>query len=127
MIRYNYNRQVNPPAPFVHVAIERPTVGGTTIEMSAQIDSAADISVIPWGVVDELQLVQFGEQVVGGFGGYTLEIPTFLIRIGLRGQPLSPLKVLASREESFVLLGRDVLNRFHLVLDGPNLVLEVTG
>ena len=89
--------------------------------MAAQIDSAADISVIPWGVVDELQLVQFGEQVVGGFGGYTLEMPTFLIRIGLRGQPLNPLKVLASREESFVLLGRDILNRFHLVLDGPSI------
>ena len=126
MIRYNDNRQINPPAPFVHVSIERPSADGTTVEMPAQIDSAADISVIPWGVVEELQLVQFGEQVVGGFGGYTLEMPTFLIRIGLRGQPKSPIKVLASREESFVLLGRDILNRFHLVLDGPNLVLEVT-
>ena len=47
MIRYNYNRQVNPPAPFVYVSIERPSVDGTTVEMPAQIDSAADISVIP--------------------------------------------------------------------------------
>ena len=109
MIRYNYNRQLNPPAPFVHVAIECPSADGATVEMPAQIDSAADISVIPWGVVEELQLVQFGEQVVGGFGGYTLELPTFLVQIGLRGQPLFPIKVLASRDESFVLLGRDLL------------------
>ena len=125
MIRYNDNRQINPPAPFVHVTIERPSSEGTSIEVPAQIDSAADITVIPWRVVEELQLVQFGEQSVAGFGGYTLELPTFLIQIGLRGQPLRPVKVLASRDESFALLGRDVLNHHQLVLDGPNLVLEV--
>ena len=125
MIRYNYNRQINPPAPFVHVAIEGPSANGATVEMPAQLDLAADLSVIPWSVVEELQLIQFGEQVVGGFGGYTMEIPTFLVRIGLRGQPLFPIKVLGSRDESFVLLGRDVLNRLYLVLDGPNLVLEI--
>jgi predicted aspartyl protease len=126
MIRYNYNRQINPPAPFVHVTIERPSSDRATIEIPAQIDSAADITVIPWRVVEELQLVQFGEQSVGGFGGYTLELPTFLIQIGLRGQPRLPVKVLASREETFALLGRDVLNHHHLVLDGPNLTLEVS-
>lgn len=125
MIRYNDNRQINPPAPFVHVTIERPVSDATTVEIPAQIDSAADITVIPWRLVEELQLVQFGEQSVGGFGGYTLELPTFLIQIGLRGQPRRPVKVLASRDESFALLGRDVLNHHQLVLDGPNLVLEV--
>ena len=47
MIRYNYNRQINPPAPFVHVTIERPAFDGATVEIPAQIDSAADITVIP--------------------------------------------------------------------------------
>jgi hypothetical protein len=33
--------------------------------------------------------------------------------------------VLASHDEPYALLGRDVLNRFTILLDGPNLVLEV--
>ncbi len=53
-------------------------------------------------------------------------MPTFLIQIGLRGQPIRPVKVLASRDETFTLLGRDVLNHHQFVLDGPNLVLEVS-
>ena len=101
MIRYNYNRQVNPPAPFVHVTIERPSADGTTVEIPAQIDSAADITVIPWRVVEELKLVQFGEQRVGGFGGYTLELPTFLIRIGLRGRLSHPIIPHAAMSETF--------------------------
>ena len=54
MIRYNDNRQINPPAPFVHVTIERPAANGTTIEVPVQVDCAADITVIPWHVVEEL-------------------------------------------------------------------------
>ena len=37
---------------------------------------------------------------------YTLALPALLIQIGLRGQPLRPVKVLASRDETFALLGR---------------------
>ena len=79
MIRYNDNRQIIPPAPFVHLTIERPVSDGTTVEVPAQIDCAADMTVIPWHVVEELQLVQFGEQTVGGFGGYTLEVEALRI------------------------------------------------
>jgi hypothetical protein len=35
------------------------------------------------------------------------------------------VKVLASLEEPYVLLGRDVLNHFRITLDGPNLVLDI--
>jgi hypothetical protein len=40
---------------------------------------------------------------------------------------LTPITVeaFASREEPHVLLGRDVLNHFRVLLDGPNLVLEM--
>jgi hypothetical protein len=34
-------------------------------------------------------------------------------------------EVLANRDELYVLLGRDVLNRHRIVLDGPQLVLEI--
>lgn len=47
MIRYNDNRQIIPPAPFVHLKIERPASDGATVEVPAQIDCAADITVIP--------------------------------------------------------------------------------
>ena len=60
-----------------------------------------------------------------GFGGLTASIPTFLIRTELRQLPPLVLEVLASPGEPYVLLGRHVLNRFHIVLDGPKLVIEL--
>jgi hypothetical protein len=35
------------------------------------------------------------------------------------------VKVVASPDEPYALLGRDVLNKHTIVLDGPNLILEV--
>ena len=37
----------------------------------------------------------------------------------------SALEVLASRDEPYVLLGRDVLDTRRVVLDGPRLVMEI--
>ncbi len=54
-----------------------------------------------------------------------LTMPTFLVQIQLRGSHTQVIKVLASAEEPYILLGRDVLNRFRITLDGPNLVLEI--
>lgn len=125
MIRYRYNQQVSPPAPFIHVTIRRPTSDGPLLTLPALLDTAADFTVIPWRVVDELQLLQHDEVEAVGFGGQATLVTSFIIQ--LRIHELEPLniEVLASREEPHVLLGRDVLNAQRIVLDGPELVLEI--
>jgi hypothetical protein len=47
--------------------------------------------------------------------------------VQLQGHDLEPVavEVLASRDEPYVLLGRDVLNARRVVLDGPPLVQEI--
>jgi hypothetical protein len=57
MVRYAHNRQVTPPAPFVHVLVRLPYEGPAGVVVPAQIDTAADLSVIPGRLVEELQLV----------------------------------------------------------------------
>lgn len=125
MTRYNYNRQLTPPAPFAHVSV-RPPVGGRGLaDLPAQLDSGADLSVIPWEIVERLHLVQLDEAAVVGFGGSTLLVPTFLVEMTVRGFRPVVVRALASRSESYVLLGRDVLNEHRLLLDGPQLILEI--
>jgi hypothetical protein len=125
MVRYAYNQQVTPPAPFVHVSLRPPYEGPAGVEVPAQIDTAADVSVIPARLVAELQLVPLDSVLALGFGGHLLTLPTFLVEIRLRELEPVTVKVLASHDESYALLGRDVLNRYTIVLDGPGLVLEV--
>lgn len=125
MVRYKYNDELTPPAPFVYVMIGLPDGPDTPVRVPAQVDSAADRTVIPLAVADGLGLLKVRELMVGGFGGSIVSLPTFLA--ALRVHDFEPLtvEVLADRDERFVLLGRDVLNRYRFLLDGPALALEV--
>lgn len=125
MPRYNYNRQIEPPAPFVHVSLSRPSGGVGLDDVPAQIDTAADMTVLPWSIVESLQLVQLDERPIGGFGGHVTLSPTFLIEVAIRGLRPIVVQALGHRDEPFLLLGRDVLNHYRLSLDGPQLVLEI--
>ena len=124
-MRYNYNRQVSPPAPFVHVTIAAPGENSSLQDLPAQVDCAADRSVIPWRVVESLRLPQLDELSALGFDGHLLSVPTFLVELTIRSQEPMTVEVFGSRGEPFVLLGRDVLNHFKVLLDGPQLVLEI--
>jgi hypothetical protein len=57
MIRYSYNRQIVPPAPFIHVTLRCVDTGREMSQVPAQLDIAADRSVLPGSCVEELALV----------------------------------------------------------------------
>ena len=69
MIRYQYVTAFSPPAPFVHVVFRNPKAEHSAGETPAQLDCAADRTVIPGRLVDELQLTSVRQIMVEGLGG----------------------------------------------------------
>lgn len=126
MIRYNYNRQCTPPATFVHVLLRCPVTSKDTGELPAQLDTAAHRTVIPWHGAEELVLVPIREIRIASFSGQITSVPTFLIQVTIRQLRPINLEVLASRGEPYVLLGRDILNLHHVILDGPKLAFAIS-
>jgi hypothetical protein len=94
-------------------------------DLPGQLDTAADRSVLPLTAVGELELPQVRELLVTGVGGQILTLPTFLVQLELRQLPPRTVEVLASPDEPFVLLGRDVLNAFQILLNGPQQFLQI--
>ena len=124
MTRYRYNQQVSPPAPFIYVSLQTADGDKAISDLPAQLDTAADRTVVPLQLTEELGLVALDSMPAIGFGGIVLNVPTFLMRLSLRGEDPVALEVFASRDEPHILLGRDILNRYRFVLDGPGLILE---
>jgi hypothetical protein len=91
----------------------------------AQIDTAADRTVIPGGLVEQLELLPLDELPVAGFGGQVFLVRTYLVELTVRTLVPQSIEALAHPDEPFVLLGRDVLNCYRLVLDGPGLAVEI--
>lgn len=126
MIRYRYAKEVSPPAPFVHVTIHSGDGARRSREVLAQVDPGATRTILPAEIVEELVLEQMEAIAIAGVGGHISSVPTYLVRVEIRH--LAPVEVTAAAhpDEPYVLLGRDVLNHFRLVLDGPRLTLEIS-
>jgi hypothetical protein len=125
VIRYNYLPQLSPPAPFVYVTLRNPISGAEQRDVPAQLDSAADRTLLPDTVVQTLTLPQMGAILIGGVGGLTLTMPSYPVQLAIHPLPALTVEVVASAGESWVLLGRDVINAYRLLLDGPQQFLEI--
>lgn len=116
---YNY-ANTDPPAPFVLVVLSRPDGSGATGDLPAQVDTGAARTVIPLGVATTLALREVGRAIFGGLGGVETELPIYEVQLLIRDLAPITVEAAASDGEPRVLLGRDVLNKYTITLDGPN-------
>jgi predicted aspartyl protease len=125
MTRYQYNRQVEPPAPYVHVIVNRADGVGASATIPALVDSGADRTVVPQVLIDELGLPQAGVMEAVGLNHVGAMLGMYVLQIGIRDLAPVVIEVIAAPGEQYVLLGRDVLNRHCVTLDGPELLCTI--
>jgi hypothetical protein len=125
MVRYGYVAQLEPPAPFVQVRLQNPVTGQELSDIPAQLDSAADRTLIPETLAERLALPQLGTVTIGGVGGVQFVMPSYPVMLQIHDLLSQTIEVVASPGESWILLGRDVLNVLRSLLDGPQQALEI--
>ena len=125
MIRYTYLSQFQPPAPFVYVTLRNPVSGAEQRDVPAQVDSGADCTVLTDALLGSLGLPQMGRLPIKGLGGMTHHLPTYSVAVGIHNLQVVVVEAVVSPGEPWVLLSRDVLNAYRLLLDGPQLGLEI--
>jgi hypothetical protein len=125
MIRYRYVHELTPPAPFVNVTLRCPTTATRADGLPAQLDSAADRTVLPGNVARAVGLVEDGRALFQGFAGEIVELPVFLVEVQIHDFPPVLIRAALGEREPHILLGRDVLNAHRIMLDGPGLVAEI--
>ncbi len=121
MPEYDTN-QFNPPAPLASVTLRNPDTGATCSDVPMLLDSGADISLIPQAIIPKLQLTIIPERQYEliGFDGSTrlaqaVRAELVFCRRVYRGQFLLI-------DQSWGILGRNILNAVSLLLDGPRLL-----
>ncbi|MSQ13174.1 MAG: hypothetical protein EXR47_03340 [Dehalococcoidia bacterium] len=112
-----YDAGFVPPAPTVEVVVQ--AVGSSAAErVVALLDTGSALSAIPQGLVERFGLQQVDLVEVRGVGQVSSPSPVFIVQMALSSGETWVTRVIGWRNP-FALLGRNVLNRWRVTLDGP--------
>ncbi len=111
------------PAPAVKVQVVNPETKAKESGI-ARLDYGADITVIPFAVMEKLKLDLAGSAFTAGYNDPGEEQFLFSCTLQLRSLRFSNVKVIATSTTE-VLIGLDVLNTLHICLDGEKRKFEI--
>jgi len=113
-----YDTSFDPPAIMLPVIVSGVVRRRPLIKVSALIDTGADVTAVPNIVVEKLGLYPIGRLIVEDASGVKSPTFTYEARLALPTKPVKKMEVVPT-PYSFVILGRDWLQDYYLLLDGP--------
>lgn len=124
VFQYDTNN-FNPPAPVLEVSLSSPISQGEVIKIPALLDSGADITVIPPNIAQQLQLKYVDEISVAGYDGIAQKVFVYSAKIIFDNLGDFIIRVITSGGEH-ALVGRDILNKWSVLLKGRNKIFEIS-
>lgn len=116
----------NLPAPLARVSLRVSPIGNMVSGVPMLIDSGSDLTLIPERSINELNLDldQNESYELTGFDGHSSVAKSVQLDLVFLGRIFRGRFVVVNSESG--ILGRNVLNRFALLLDGPRLSWALT-
>lgn len=121
----DYDVSVFPPAPRLEVRFIALPHGTALGPVSAFLDTGADATIVPIGIIRQLKAGVVTFKTVRGYAGGRRSVRTYLVDIEINGLTLPGIEVVGDDAADQILIGRDVLNKLRLLLDGPGQRTEI--
>ncbi len=121
---FAYNPTFYPPFPVLPVVL-RVFEGQSSDKLPALIDTGADVTFVPATLLRRLRAQDSHAARVRSHWGEWRVVTIFVIDIEVAGETLPAVDVIADEQGDMILLGRSVLNRLLLLLDGPGRQTDV--
>jgi predicted aspartyl protease len=122
---FGYDRNLTPPFPRLPVIVALPENDLRSPVFSGLVDTGADATLIPTQQLRDLNAVEIYVARLRSHWGEPRAVSVYLVDLDIAGHRLPGVEVVADDHAADVLLGRNVLNRLILLLDGPDGMAEV--
>jgi len=118
-----YSIAFDPPAPVLRVVARAP-LGADTRQLEAKLDTGSDVCALPESVIEDLDLSPVRIVRARGFFGPPTEMVVFRVDLEVEGMSFVRVEALAT-SRSYAIIGRNVLRRLVVMLDGPRSQLQI--
>jgi predicted aspartyl protease len=113
-----YTRAVQPPAPVLSITLRSEATDLNTAALIALVDTGADATIVPIRRLAQIGAEETAPGWLVGITGGRLPVGIFFVDIRVGDVTFPGARVVGSPIVEEVLLGRGVLNRLALLLDG---------
>ncbi len=124
-MNFPYDSGYFPPAPILEIHLAAPESAFSIGPLRAFVDSGADVSIIPTHLIEPLGLQVDNRKYLKNAWGERRLVDVYLLDVGVGTEKFPLAEIIADDRGEQTILGRNILNKLALMLDGPRLMLEL--
>ncbi len=122
----SYNTNFDPPAVVLSISASGVVHSRPRIELSALIDTGADITAVPKSIAERLKLYPIGRLQLEDANAVKTPVFSYDVSLAMPGEAAKKMEVILT-PYSFVILGRDWLQDYYVFLDGPGQQFQLSS
>jgi len=119
-MKYPYDTVYEPPFPAVPVVLWNSEEGLRIEKVQALLDTGSDGSLIPIAYLEDILAPPMADTHIRSHWGEWRAAQLFAVDLELGSLKLPGIFVVGDEQGNEIVLGRDVLNKLRLLLDGPD-------
>lgn len=124
-MKFSYSNSYTPPAPVLEIRLGYPGERLSIGPLAAIIDTGADGTLIPLALVDKLGAPFVDDIRIRSHWEEWRNVQLFTVDVGIGDIRLPAIEVVGDPAGIEIVLGRNLLNRMAMILDGPENLVEL--
>ena len=120
-----YDSAYTPAAPVLSIYLTAPGDQPRLEPINALVDTGSDGTLVPIRYLEQIEAIDVGDAILHSVLGEAREIHLYEVDLYVGALVLPGVIVVGDDQGSEVLLGRNVLNKLILLLDGPHKETEL--
>ena len=125
MTGYKYSRYFLPAIPVLEIYLSLPTEAPIAGPLTAVVDTGADGTLVPASVLARFKTAETDTAWIRGQWDEHRSALVYMLDVHIGSLRVPAVRVVSDDRGKEVILGRDVLNKLRLLLDGPAQTTEM--
>lgn len=125
MTAYSFSHKYLPPMPMLEISLSYADNAPSIGPMPAVVDTGADGTLVPTSVLSKFEAAESDRIWIRSQWGEYRSALTYVLDLHIGSLRLPAIQIVADDRGNEIILGRDVLNKLRVLLDGPAQTTEI--